>query len=93
MTKSAKRHADVNRHGRWTPVSENVAYDLGFGAVVDLSTGVAVSQNVCAQHLDLNAGQPCILADPMSNGSARQRRMWHCYTDENLAGDSVGWSR
>lgn len=66
-------------------MAEDVADDHWICAAVDLSSRVAVSQQVRTEDLGLDPCTPSVLADPMANRPAGQRSVRHSVLNENLA--------
>ena len=71
-------------------MAENAADDLWVCAAVDLSSRVAMPQQVRAEHLGLDPRAARVLADPVANRRAGQRPVRHRREGPNSRLDASG---
>lgn len=64
-------------------MTQNIANHLQVCACVDLSAGMGMTKNVCAQHPRRNTCPFCVQSDAMANRAAGDRRIRHAPAKEH----------
>ena len=78
------RDADIDRCGRRTTMSQDLADDFEVGTGVNLPARMAVSKGMCSDHIRRNTGLRRVVPDAMANHTAGHRLVGHVHSEKQM---------
>src|SRR3954454_3798572 len=80
--KTLQRYPHVDRGGRRTAVTEDIAHHLNIGSRINLPTCVAVAKGMRTNHLGWNSRQPGVVPNTVPDGAVGYRLIGNVLAQE-----------